>query len=98
LEFARWPLARTVALTTMIRDGAAAFLAKHLPDKTALIERVLVGRDATEADKAARVRILPLPSVGHAHADHSIRRVLVEVPPNCPISPGDIEWGLFRAQ
>ena len=64
-----------------------------MPDKQAWIERALIGRDTTEADKAARVRIIPLPSVGHSHANHLIRRLLIEIPPNCPIPAGDIEWG-----
>jgi CRISPR-associated protein Csb2 len=91
--FVPWPLARTVELITRIRDGAASRLIVKLPDKAPLIDRVLIGRDASEADKGARVRIAPLPSVGHPHADHAIRRILVEIPPNCPIPPADLEWG-----
>jgi CRISPR-associated protein Csb2 len=93
-DFAPWPLARVTELVTTIRDRAVAHLGRHLPEKRALIERVLVGREATEADKAARVHIVPLPSVGHTHADHAIRRILVEVPPDCPLNSGDLEWGL----
>jgi CRISPR-associated protein Csb2 len=90
--FAPWPLSRAVALVTIVRDAAAARLRNSLPHKAALIDRVLIGRDAAEADKAARVRVVPLPSVGHPQADHAIRRILVEIPPNCPISHGDVEW------
>ena len=90
-EFAPWPLTRAVELVTAVRDSAASRLKQHR--SAALIERVLIGRDATEADKAARVRIAPLPSIGHAHADHAIRRILVEVPPNCPLAIADIRWG-----
>ena len=90
---APWRLDRIAALTERARDGAAARLKVAEPDKSACIDRVLIGRDATEADKAARVRIIPLPSVGHPHADHAIRRILVEVPPNCPIPHADLEWG-----
>jgi CRISPR-associated protein Csb2 len=70
-----------------VRDRAVARLKKALPENEALIDRVLIGRNATEADKAARVRIVPLPSIGHVHADREIRRILVEVPPNCPLPP-----------
>jgi CRISPR-associated protein Csb2 len=87
-----WRLERTAELAERVRDAAAARLKNGLPGKEACIERVLIGRDATEADKAARVRIIPLPSVGHPHADHAIRRVLVEIPPNCPVVAADIEW------
>ena len=85
-----WPLAETVALATTVRDRAAARLKKALPADEALIDRVLVGRDATEADKALRVRIVPLPSIGHVQADRQIRRILVEIPPNCPLPAGPI--------
>lgn len=91
-DFAPWPLPEAVALVTIIRDGAVARLKKGSPGRETLIERVLIGRDATEADKGARVRIVPVPSVGHAHADHAIRRVLIEIPPNCPITADDLEW------
>jgi CRISPR-associated protein Csb2 len=92
-EFAPWPLARAVELVTIARDGAVARLKNGLRGRETRIERVLIGRYADEADKAARMRIVPLPSIGHAHADHAIRRLLIEVPPNCPIPIGDIEWG-----
>jgi len=91
--FAPWPPTSIVALVQNLRDAAAARLSKALPQNEALIDRILVGRGATEADKPARVRIIPLPSIGHAHADHAVRRVLVEVPPNCPIPADDIAWG-----
>ena len=80
-----WPLAEIVALATIARDRAAARLKKAMPEAEALIDRILVGRDATEADKAQRVRIVPLPSIGHVQADRQIRRILVEIPPNCPL-------------
>ncbi len=91
--FAPWPQTSTVALVQNLRDAAAARLSKALPKNEALIDRIIVGRRATEVDKPARVRIIPLPSIGHAHSDRAIRRVLVEVPPNCPISADDIAWG-----
>jgi CRISPR-associated protein Csb2 len=93
-DFAPWPLARAVELATAVRDGAESRLKKYLPGRESLIDRVLIGRGATEADKAARVRIIPLPSIGHPHADQAIRRVLVEIPPNCPVALADIEWAV----
>jgi CRISPR-associated protein Csb2 len=83
---------RVVALTERIRDQAATWLKRGLRDRAALIDRVFVGRDATEPDKAQRIRITPLPSIGHPQAERSIRRVLVAVPPDCPIAPADIAW------
>jgi CRISPR-associated protein Csb2 len=87
-----WRLERIVELTECVRDGAAARLKEVWPAKAVCIERVLIGRNATDADKAARVRITPLPSIGHRYADHAIRRVLIEIPTDCPLRADDVEW------
>jgi len=89
---ATWPLEDASALVVLLRDAAVKRLRDALPTKLAQIERVLICRDATDADKATRVRIVPLPSIGHHHVDRSIRRVLVDVPSNCPIGADDIAW------
>jgi CRISPR-associated protein Csb2 len=86
-----WPLARAVRLVERIRDLAAAALKTKRPDAAATVDRAFIGRDAKEADKAARIRIAPLPSIGSPHVVPAIRRVLVEVPSNCPLSSTDIE-------
>ena len=91
-SFVSWPPTRVADLVTAIRDKATERLKEALPEEAGKIDRVFIGRGATEADKAARVRILALPSIGHTHADHAIRRVLVEIPPNCPLRPDDVVW------
>ena len=93
--FGVWPLARASRLVVLLRDRAAERLRLALPDRSAEIERVLVGRKADGADEgptSSRVRIVPLPSIGHPHADHGIRRVLVEVPAECPLRADDVHW------
>ncbi len=93
--FASWPLERAYHLVVRLRDGAVERLKRTLDGETANIERVLVGRkpDGTiDSSPADRVRIIPLASIGHSHADRGIRRVLIEVPTGCPMSPGDIFW------
>jgi CRISPR-associated protein Csb2 len=90
--FAPWPLKSAAALVRTLRDGACARLERHF-NGSGVVEKVLIGRNATEADKTQRVRIIPLPSIGHVHAHPGIRRVLVEVPPNCPIRVDDMVWG-----
>jgi CRISPR-associated protein Csb2 len=87
-----WRLDRIVELTECVRDGVVARLKEVWPAKAACIERVLIGRNAAQADKAARVRIIPLPSIGHHYADHAIRRVLIDIPANCPLQADDLEW------
>jgi CRISPR-associated protein Csb2 len=88
---------RIVALTETIRDLAVKRLKESTwrredPKRELWIEKVFVGRDAVEADKARRIRITPLPSIGYARVERSIRRVLVTVPPDCPIAAGDVAW------
>lgn len=89
-RFAAQPMHKVVDLTTRIRDLAAALLKARLPDRADSIDRVLVGRDAGPADKDRRVRLIPLPSIGMAHTDASIRRLLVEVPPDCPLPRDEV--------
>ncbi|HWP01837.1 MAG TPA: type I-U CRISPR-associated protein Csb2 [Gemmatimonadaceae bacterium] len=93
--FAPWPLARAAALVVQLRDAAVLRMKSALPEQTANIECALVGRkpDGTnEISPVSRVRIIPLPSIGHPYADLQIRRVLVEVPPSCPLHAPDVQW------
>ena len=88
-----WRLDRIVSLTELLRGAVAEKLKKALPEQASTIDNVIIGRrDSNEADKAARLRITPLPSIGARHADHAIRRVLIEIPPNCPLRALDVEW------
>lgn len=90
---APWRFDRIAELTEKVRDAAIAKLKGKARLSDGEIESIIKGRrDSNEADKAARVRITPLPSIGHDHADRAIRRVLVEIPPNCPLPVGDLEW------
>ena len=95
--FAPQPLTEVAALAGKVRILAVERLMRSAwrrddPKRKGCIESVFVGRDAGEADKARRICITPLPSIGHVHTERSIRRVLVTVPPDCPIATGDIEW------
>ncbi|GAB4187904.1 MAG: hypothetical protein OHK0024_28350 [Thalassobaculales bacterium] len=87
-----WRLTGAVSLAERLRDAAAARLARALPAEAARIERFLVGRGAASAEKEGRVRIIPLPSIGSAFTDASIRRVLVEIPHACPLPQADLAW------
>jgi CRISPR-associated protein Csb2 len=100
--FAPWALPKAATLVQRIRgevddtgvpiSGAAKKLWDALTARQGEIVRVFIGRNAKEADKKQRIRIIPLPSIGHPHADRGIRRILVEVPPDCPIRYDDIAW------
>jgi CRISPR-associated protein Csb2 len=95
---------RVTALVVAIRDGAVARLTTALPELRDTVRRSLVGRRPDGSDAAppgARVRLVPLPSAGHAQADGRIRRVLVEVPAACPLEASDVDWacsGLVLAE
>lgn len=96
-QFHAWPLSKAVGLVETVRDRAAARLrtayeeaGRH--DWAACVDRVFIGRNATEADIPARIRIIPLPSIGFRHADPSIRRILLEIPRDCPLPHADVAW------
>jgi CRISPR-associated protein Csb2 len=93
--FAPWRLAEASRLVQWVRDAAVGRLRQALPTRFAEIDRVLVGRrpnGASDGASSERVRIIPLPSIGHHHADRGIRRLLLDVPPGCPLRADDVRW------
>ena len=95
--FAPRPLCEAAALVREARDRAALKLHDGAPGLSEEIERQLVGRGATDADKAARIQIVPIPSIGHEHADMEIRRLAVHVPQSCRLRPDDVAWAFAQA-
>ncbi len=92
---ARWPLEKAAMLVESVRDSAAERLRRALADRAGEIDSVLIGRrpDGVNAGPTeARVRVLPLPSIGHSQADMLIRRILVQVPGECPLRSNDVAW------
>jgi CRISPR-associated protein Csb2 len=90
-----WDLEKASAFVQTIRDAANARLMKAFPSMAALIDHWLIGRkaDGSNGGKSdERISIIPIPSIGHAHADHAIRRVLVEFPASCPLRADDLSW------
>lgn len=94
--FAAWPLSRAAELVEHARDQAAERLGRAAPDLLELIECYLVGRGAAEADKASRVRVVPVPSIGREQTNQSIRRVTVYVPQTCPLAADDLAWAFAQ--
>ena len=95
-DFAPRRLSEAAALVAAARGKAAARLCEAIPARADEIERYLVGRGATNADKAARVQIVPLPSIGHSHSDMTIRRLAVRVPQTCPLRADDVAWAFAQ--
>lgn len=90
-----WPLEQVATLVEQVRDQAFSRLAETYGADgaaTAVAERALIGRGAGEADKAGRVQIIPLPSIGHALTDMGVRRLAVRIPPGCAVPAPDLEW------
>ena len=59
------------------------------------VEESLVGvrpGDMKRVQRTQRVRLVPLPSVGHAHTDELVRRLLVEVPEGGLLRFEDVRW------
>lgn len=99
-RFAPQSLRTIAALTEAARDLAAAKLSGALPDRRVEVEQALLGRTPEghrrlPADR--RVRLIPVPSIGHEYADRGVRRILVEVPGGCPIPAADVCWALSGA-
>lgn len=95
------PAEDAVGLVTRLRDAAALRLRDAIPDQTDAIERALIGRKADGSDDLRpqqRVRILALPSIGHEHADPSVRRIVVEVPSGAPLAAPDVWWAFSGLQ
>lgn len=90
--FAPQSLASAVPLLTGLRDAAARRLADSIPDMAQSFERLIVGKGAGPRDLAQRIRLVPVPSIGTEHTDPSIRRIMVEIPADCPIRIDDLRW------
>ena len=94
--YADWRLDGAAELVQRARDQAAERLLAAAPDLADPVERYLIGRGAGTADKVSRVRIVPIPSVGHEHVDMFIRRLHVRVPQTCPLVPHDVAWAFSQ--
>ena len=90
--FAPRPLRLAAPLIAGLRDASAAKLRTALPAQAALFEKLIIGRGAGPRDLDLRIRMVPLPSIGAAHADLSIRRLMIEVPAQCPVDVDDLRW------
>lgn len=95
--FFSWPLDKVALLIAEVRDKAAEKLSTAVPELRGSIERYLIGRGAKDSDKELRVRIVPVPSIGHVHVDMGIRRLAVYVPQTCPLRADDLEWAFSQA-
>ena len=96
--FAPRPLASAAPLVASLRDAAAGRLQESSSAKSTLFEKLIIGRGAGPADLAQRIRLVPIPSIGTTHTDPSIRRIMVEIPSDCPIRVDDLKWAFTGLQ
>ena len=80
-------------LAVAVRDLTFTRLSSAM-GRTAEFERIILGRGYDDRLRQSRVRFIPLPSIGAKHTDPSIRRVLIELPPECPVEATDLRWAL----
>lgn len=90
-----WPLDEPTKLVEKLRNAVEQRMRRTLPAERAEdIDRFLVGHQGSRdrgPPTSRRVRIIPLPSIGHRHVDYGIRRVLVEVPQGCSLEANVVE-------
>ena len=94
--FAARELKEAARLVQDVRDNVAARLCEAVPAWTSDVERYLIGRGASDADKVSRVRIVPIPSLGRPHGDMRIRWLAAYVPQSCPLRSEDLAWALAQ--
>lgn len=90
-----WPLEGAPSLVVAAREAARARLSSAMPNWLDDVDRHLVGRKpdgSTAVPAESRVRIIAIPSIGMHYADRAIRRLLVEIPPACPLRSEDVRW------
>lgn len=100
-ETAALPITAAQSLCVAVRDAAVAKLTAALPGLGAQIDAALVGRrkgGGNDAPAAQRIRIFPLPSIGHEEADRRVRRVAVVVPDSSPLEEADVWWAFSNAK
>lgn len=93
--FKFWEQCEAANFVQIARDGAIKKLKAALPEMVAEINRLFLGKSDGESKSVKatqRVKILPLPSIGHEQADQHIRRVLLEIPNGNAVRRDDIAW------
>ncbi|MGH9203705.1 MAG: type I-G CRISPR-associated protein Csb2, partial [Vicinamibacterales bacterium] len=78
-----YPQNRLIHIAGMVRHLAIETMKKSPPDGVGenWVETYVAGHDHAGAVGHRQYSYLPMPSIGHAHTDPSVRRVLITVPP-----------------
>ncbi|HWG07275.1 MAG TPA: type I-U CRISPR-associated protein Csb2 [Beijerinckiaceae bacterium] len=77
---ARYPHAKLMHIAGMVRHAAIKMMANAGADAD-FVNHVIRGkRDPSSADEHRQISYVPLPSIGHEHADAMIRNVMIVAP------------------
>lgn len=83
-ETARYPHAKLVHIAAMVRHLAINSLKGKAPpgvaDKDDWLNRFVRGKADDHLESLPRISYVPLPSIGHAHADAMIRNIMLVAP------------------
>jgi CRISPR-associated protein Csb2 len=81
-SFFSYPEKKLIHIAGMIRHLAVKILERSLPPdvETDWLETYVAGHAPNGAVRHRRFSYLPLPSIGHVHADQSVRRVMIVAP------------------
>ncbi len=80
--FCSYPQRRLIHIAGMVRHLAIEAMTQSPPADVDAewVERYVAGHRDKTAKEHRQFSYLPLPSIGHPHADHAVRRVLVSAP------------------
>lgn len=80
----RYPHARLICIAGMTRHAAKQAMENYPPgdvvDRGTWLESFVVGHRRDGVESQERFSYIPLPSIGHEHADAMIRRVMIAAP------------------
>jgi len=87
-SFCRYPQWKLMHIAGMVRHLAKEEMLQSPPADAdgGWVERYVVGHRAPHDRDHRQLSYLPLPSIGHGHADHAVRRVMIAAP------VGDDAW------
>ena len=101
-QLAMWPLADAHGLVSAVRDSMFEALKGALGEReTTALERMLIGRDPSSDGRIPsheRLRIVPIPSIGHDHTSPQIRRLALLFPQSDSVSREDLRWAYGRSE
>ena len=84
-RFFAYPQRKLIHIAGMVRHLAIETM-KHSPplsvdDVDQWVDRYVAGHSRNYEGEHRQLSYLPLPSIGHRHADHTVRRVMISAPP-----------------